>query len=277
MFVWERRAGASRKGIAMTLNSNSRLNRLRGSGISLALIPLLCCLPGLASAWVDVGLWEDDLFDPRGASVIDGSYVMNAGSLHINITNIGIIGSYPGAGTPMSESPSAQWPSGSGNEYLYVAGLWVGGELLGERLVSTGAYQREIRSQPNPEDTIYEAIDTKLVRPPGNDIASGRRFPDPNPNDDDDFDDLGNPRIDEEILDGYDDDGDGLIDEDFAQVGNQMMVTTMYDNTRLAVEQYPDHTPLNLKVVQETYAWEADLVNNFVGFDYTITNVGVAH
>ena len=54
-----------------------------------------------------------------------------------------------------------------------------------------------------------------------------------------------------------------------------MMVVTMYDNTRLAQEIYPDHTPLNLKVVQESYAWEADQVNDFVGFDYTITNVGV--
>ena len=70
------------------------------------------------------------------------------------------------------------------------------------------------------------------MRPPGNLDASGRRFPEPDPNDDDDVDEFGNPRIDEEILNGYDDDEDGLIDEDFAQIGNQMMVCTMYDNTR---------------------------------------------
>ncbi len=148
--------------------------------------------------------------------------------------------------------------------------------LLGERLVSTGLYENEFLAQDNPEDSIYEAIAAKLVRPPGNADASGRRFPEPDPNDDEDVDDFGIERIDEEILNGYDDDEDGLIDEDFGQIGNQMMVTTMYDNTRLASEFFPDHTPLNLRVVQESFAWEGDQVDDFVGFQYTITNVGVS-
>ena len=260
----------------MTRNGNSYSNSRRGLVRLATLVVLLAGVAGPAAAWMDLDPHEEQIYNnPNGVLVIDGSYVMNAGNLHVNITNIGLIGSYPGSRWPFSESPSAQWPAGSGDEYLFAAGLWVGGVLLGERLVSTGQYQREIQAQQNPEDTIYEAIGTKLVRPPGNTAASGRRYPDPNPNDDDDVDEFGNPRIDEEILNGYDDDGDGLIDEDFAQVGNQMMVLTMYDNTRLAQEIYPDHTPLNIQVVQESYAWENDQVNDFVGFDFTITNIGV--
>jgi len=214
--------------------------------------------------------------DPQSNFVVDGSYVMSAGNLHMNITNIGLIGSWFSSRTTLSNAPSAQWPAGSEDEYLWEAGLWIGGVQLSERLVSTmGAIGgREIRAQRNPEDTIYEAIDSKLIRPL-NTQASGYRYPDPRENDDEDFDEYGVERIDEEVLNGYDDDDDGLIDEDFAQIGNQMMVTTMYDNTRLAIEAIADHTPLNLKVVQSSYAWEGSDVNDFVGFDFTITNVGV--
>ena len=97
----------------------------------------------------------------------------------------------------------------------------------------------------------------------------------PSPNDDDDRNDDGSDRIDEEILNGKDDDGDGEIDEDFGQIGNQMMVLTQYDNTALAQENNPDHAPLNLEIVQSTYQWENDQVDDFVGFEYTIRNVGV--
>jgi len=53
------------------------------------------------------------------------------------------------------------------------------------------------------------------------------------------------------------------------------MVLTNFDNTRLAQENAPDHTPMNLEIVQSTYQWENDLVDDFVGFDYQITNIGV--
>ena len=55
-----------------------------------------------------------------------------------------------------------------------------------------------------------------------------------------------------------------------------MMVCTEYDNTRLAGELYPDHTPLNIKVVQSSYQWENDDADDFVAFEFEITNVGVA-
>ncbi len=255
----------------MILRSDLKRNTGRlASGLLALTVSLLAVSP--ATAWVDLGQEAGGPYSPHGGYVTDGSFVMNVAEVQVNITNWGLIGSHYSSATTYSDSPSAQWPAGSGNEYLWCAGLWVGGVLLGERLVSTGQYATEIRAQDNPEDTIYEAIGGSLVRPVGYDDASGRRYPEPSYNDDED---TGDEQVDEEILNGYDDDEDGLLEEDFGQIGNQMMVTTLYDNTRLALESFPDHTPLNIKVVQEAFAWENDQVDDFIGFQYTITNVGV--
>ncbi len=256
----------------------------RRPGMSLvSAIALFAIMVSAASAfaWKDPDTFGGGPYDPHSALVTHGEYVMNVGNLQINITNWGLIGSYPGSGYTFSDAPSAQWPAGSGNEYLFAAGIWIGGVLLGQTVVSTGQYQQEITARGEvAEDTIYEAKAAQLVRPAGNSIASGRRFPEPDSNDDGDTFPSppyasGVPLVDEEVLNGYDDDGDGLIDEDFAQIGNQMFVTTEYDNTRLAQQRYPDHTPMNLEVIQSTYAWESDLADNFVGFSYAIANIGV--
>ncbi len=231
----------------------------------------------IALAAGDAGArYENDGAGPLGPGPADGfletggEFVMNVGELQINITNFGLIGSYPGSNNQFSDSPSAQWPSGSGVEYLFAGGLWVGGVMLGEELVSTGQFEWEIIGRDLLEATIYEGIAGRLSRPVGNGDAGGKREPESGADDDEDG------LIDEETLNGFDDDGDGLIDEDFGQIGNQMLVTTLYDNTRLASERWADHTPLNIKVVQSAYAWENDDADDFVGFDFKITNVGVA-
>ena len=210
-------------------------------------------------------------YNPNGVFVLDGSFVMNVGEVQINITNFGLIGSAYSTSRPWSDAPSCQWPSGSGNEYLWASGLWVGGIVLGERLCSTGGNNglNEFAPLDELEYTIYEAVATKILRPSGNPDASGRREPQPA------FDDDGDGLVDEEILNGFDDDEDGSVDEDFGQIGNQMFVLTNYDNTRLSIEGFPDHTPMNLEMVQTTFQWENDQVDDFVGFDYIINNVGV--
>ncbi len=207
--------------------------------------------------------------NPSGVMVLDGSFVMNVGEVHININNTGLIGSTPGSAEPFSEVPSCQWPAGSGNEYLFSAGLWVGGVMLGGPRVSTGGPRSEWKPLSDMQYTMYEGVGGKILRPPGNLAASGRRFPESGSDDDEDG------IQDEEILNGFDDDGDGEIDEDFAQIGNQMFVCTNYDNTRLSMEEFSDHQPLNLEMVQTCMQWENDQVDDFVGFDYTIKNIGV--
>ena len=73
---------------------------------------------------------------------------------------------------------------------------------------------------------------------------------------------------------GKDDDGDGLIDEDYAAISQQMFSCEYWDYTDEARTAYPEHRPLNLRVRQESYAWSTEGANEFVGFDFKIVNDG---
>jgi len=185
--------------------------------------------------------------------------VHDVGEVWLNVTNQGLLGSWPGSNSIYEGLPSLRFPGESGDDLLWSAGVWIGGVMLGERLVSTGQYDREIRAPEDPLDVMYA---TAFGAPGGN------RYPYPDP--DDDGDGLEN----EDPLNGRDDDGDGLIDEDFAAISDQDFRCEMADNTVEAQEQYPDHTPLNVAVVQRSYAWGSDPVDGFVGFEITVRNIG---
>ncbi len=191
--------------------------------------------------------------------VLDCFGVHNVGNLHMHVCNWGCFGSYPGSPWPISECPSGQWPANSGTEYLYIAGLWVGAKKGGIPVVSTAAYEREFR--PDAEDPncrIYKAFEG---------MPGGARMPSPA---DDDKDGL----EDEDWLNGEDDDGDGLIDEDFAAISKQMFTCWFTDDDPTSVQVYPEHTPLHLRVRQESYQWEEEQFYNFVGVEYKIENYG---
>jgi hypothetical protein len=202
--------------------------------------------------------------DPLGILVLDGSGVHDVGELLLNTENWGAFGSYPGANTPISQYPSAEWPAGSGIEHLNIAGLWVGAEkgcVLGERTiaVSTAAYEMEFRPTDSPIDRIYETYEGA----PG-----GNRVPSPYADDD------GDGSIDEDYLDGHDNDDDGLIDEDFAAISQQMFSSWFTDDQPEAIAQYPEHDPLHLTVRQESYQWTDPRFDDFVGASFFMTNTG---
>ena len=178
----------------------------------------------------------------------------NVGLLEIMVTNVGVVGN-PG----FVDSFGAGW---RGGEYLYAASLWIGA-IASDNLayVSTGAYDFELRPSLDPVDTIYEAFEGATGGDrPGFSSSGG--------------DDDGDGLIDEDPLNGKDDDGDGLIDEDFAGISQQMFSCEYWDYTELAVAAYPQHRPMFLKVLQQSYAWSTEGANEFVGFDYTIRNDG---
>jgi hypothetical protein len=223
---------------------------------------------GIAHAEPSTPLPIDDDFGPYGIHILNGLYVLNAGELHVNITNHGLIGSQYTLTAPYSDAPSAQWPGGTGDEYLWGAGLWVGGKIGSDIVVSTGQYEREFRPKPDLEETIYEARAGQIIRPNLYPQITGRRRPDPDSNDDHDY------KYDEDPLNGKDDDGDGLVDEDFAQIGDQMFTCTMYDNLPIITEIYPEHRPMGLRVIQSAYAWNSPEQENIIGLDFTISNIG---
>ena len=157
-----------------------------------------------------------------GTLALEGEFVHNVGQLQLNITNWGLIGSRPGTGAAYADAPSAMWPAGSGVEYLWAAGVWIGALKNGVPLVTTGQYAAEILANPDdPLDTIYETFQG---------AQGGKRYPDPGEDDDQDG------QINEDPINGLDDDLDGEIDEDFGAIGNQMFRCVMRDNTALVVE-----------------------------------------
>jgi hypothetical protein len=195
-----------------------------------------------------------------GTLALDGDFVHNVGELHLNITNWGLIGSRPGSSTNYSEAPSAMWPAGSGIEYLWAAGVWIGAIRNGVPLVTTGQFTPELMALPeDPLDTVWATRKG---------MTGGERYPSPT------FDDDGDGEEDEDPLNGLDDDGDGLVDEDFAAVGNQGFSVSMRDNISLLTELWPDHEPLGIRLQQSTYQWEGDDFDDFVGFDFVLSNIG---
>jgi hypothetical protein len=187
-------------------------------------------------------------------------FVHNAGNIWVNITNLGV------AGNPwktLSTDPSGQYPPGSGVEYLWGGGLWVGA-LVGDNAsprVSTAFEQLEFRPSTHTIDTIYESYEG---------FPGGDRFV----NDDGDFDLSGDELIDEELHDGRDNDGDGRIDEDFAAISQQMFTCVYRDDTPEALNTYPEHVPMGLEVTQKSFAWGVPGTDNFIGFEFNIRNDG---
>ncbi|MEJ2720488.1 MAG: hypothetical protein P8181_05030 [bacterium] len=128
---------------------------------------------------------------PESPLVLDGRNVHNIGELGTNMTNWGMVGSMPGSGMYFQNEPSAEWPLGSGVQHLYSAGIWVGAIRSEGPAVSTSAYTFEFRPTVDPIDVMYHTA----VGAPG-----GNRYPSPNADDD------GDGRVDEDWLNGRDDD-----------------------------------------------------------------------
>jgi len=193
--------------------------------------------------------------------------VLTVGNIQMKITNFGHVGNLF---MNLSSDPSAQWPGPSGIEYLSSIRLAVGAvnptatDITALRRVS---YLLEWRPPTLlPEDRIYKAYDG---------IINGARFV----NDDGDkyIDPTGNkvPLIDEDFLDGHDNDGDGKIDEDYGAVGQQMYSCVMRDDTQEALNATfnEKHVPLGLEVQQLAWAYSIPGFTDFNVVQYHITNV----
>jgi hypothetical protein len=219
------------------------------------------------AAW---GVATDDQTDGTGDSPFFradafAGWFHNVGNLLLHVSNRGYFGHQNSDGT----NPSAEWPAGSNNEYLYAAGLWVGGVIsrggAQDTLVSAGLYQFGEYYNRNPGEGcgspplgICETFEG---------ASSGLRL----------FDDDGDGSADEDPLDGEDNDGDGRIDEDFAGISQQMFRTVYYDTSIFFNQFKPDlarqHRPLGLEVVQESYVWTDPQFDDFVGIEFRVKNV----
>lgn len=183
---------------------------------------------------------------------------LTAGRFSMRITNIGVIGNAY-FNTGLSFDPSFEFPRGSGHELLNHAELWVGAITEdGTRRVSGGP-MLEWRPTLDPADTVRV-------------LNAGDPGSRPH------FDDDGDGRVDEELLNGRDDDGDGRVDEDLLLPAQQMLAADYTDDQPQAVNYaYPNgerHVPLQLAVHQEAYAWTLPGHDAIAGITYLITNKG---
>ncbi|MCK4303920.1 MAG: hypothetical protein KAY24_06755 [Candidatus Eisenbacteria sp.] len=207
-----------------------------------------CAGDGKWSRLIASGLSQTELYAMRPPNI----FYHNVGLLRVMVTNVGVIGN------PSDDvgSFSAEW---QGGEYLNKAELWVGAVASDNvAYVSSGF---EFRPSLDPIDTIYPSFEG---------ASGGNRAGFSLNQGDDDGDGL----HDEDPLNGKDDDGDGLIDEDYEAISQQMLSCEYWDYTNEAVDYMPEHRPLHLKVRQRSFCWSMDGQNEFVGFEYRITNDG---
>jgi hypothetical protein len=255
-------------------NSATRASAVRSLGSALRLggiVTLSAALyAGVCGYHEPVGIATQDPRGPNKIFRLDGKYVHNVGRLQLQITNIGETGNQ--SNPLLTTVPSAEWPSGSGHDYLFAAGLWIGAlDASGIPHVTTATYEREFSPEITPTnacaDVSVELIDD--VREAYEGIPGGNRVISSSVDPDDDGDGF----IDEDFLNGKDDDGDGLCDEDYAAVGQQMLSCEYYDNIPQTRQQFPEHVPLGLRVRQTSYSWATPGQNDFVGMDYKIKNI----
>src|SRR5678815_4702885 len=90
----------------------------------------MACTATVAALWAGVcafhQLPSNEVWDPTRDGVHrvfrnDGKFVHNVGRLQLQITNFGETGNQDNP--RRTTVPSAEWPAGSGNDYLYAAGI----------------------------------------------------------------------------------------------------------------------------------------------------------
>jgi len=183
--------------------------------------------------------------------------VLDVGNIYMKVTNYAVLGNpFPG----LSSDPSAQWPGSSGIEYLAFIIFSVGGvnsSSTDPASIRRVSFQNEWRPQTlDPVDKMYRSYDG---------IVFGQRLAD----DDQDHTKhdplIGWQYVDEDFQDGRDNDGDGLIDEDYAALGQKMWSCVIWDNTpqALATTFNEKHVPLNLECRQTAWAYSVPGFQNF--------------
>ncbi len=189
--------------------------------------------------------------------------VLRVGNVYMKVTNFGHCGNFF---TNLSSDPAGQWPGASGVEYLSTIRLAVAAknpQATDPNTIRRVSYLFEWRPPTlDPIDKIYKSYDG---------IINGARFV----NDDKpDLDARGVPRIDEDFLDGRDDDLDGKIDEDFGALGQAEYTCLMRDDTREALNSNfnEKHVPLGLEVRQAAWAYSIPGFSDFDVIEYTIYN-----
>ncbi len=162
-------------------------------------------------------------------------------------------------------SPFLEYPVGSGIEHLYGAAPLIGAIVVDSSRPDSIQIYRSVTQAWGP-DGISETtpVDTNIWRA-SKDIPNGmnRRG----------YDDDGDGKIDEDELDGSDNDADGKIDEDYGAVSDDDIYLA-YTDTLVGPGPNASHRPLGIKVWQRSYSWKSVSSEPILPIEYHITNIG---
>ncbi|MBD3291272.1 T9SS type A sorting domain-containing protein [candidate division KSB1 bacterium] len=215
--------------------------------------------------------------------------------------------------------PALEYPGGSGTQFLFSGGVWVGANKGGTPIVTTATdgdngtnefgpvmgwlmTSKETLPKESDDDGDWTAADdlngngepdSDWDGPDADANGDGVFDYDPEPHiDEDPVGDISSDFIDNDFdglidewdddLDGdavpgsNDDDGDGLEDEDGIGRAGEEYITAYVDTCEDCLDS-PDadgFTPLGIRVVQHSYQWAESYADDFIIFDYLVTNVG---
>ena len=163
-----------------------------------------------------------------------GTLYTDVGKIGLTITNFGTLGS---RNVAWPNQPSCEYPLGSRIEHMYQSGLWVGARprTSGFPLVSTGVTDRSSSSGTGYEFTT-ENGSTMIQR---SSLPDSRFF-------------------DESAISHQD------FIADYSDLNTHVPATG---------DSIPSHTPIGLKIHQESYAWNFPFTDDFVIISYTVKNV----
>ena len=169
--------------------------------------------------------------------------VTSASNVRITITNVGTYGNAFRGYRDGSSDQSGEYPAGSGIEHLFESGIWFGGEVSGQQIISTSAYDAPQGYAPGRAGFEFTAeTGSKLTN-----VSSLFESPAYNPK--------------------------AISHEDFIAEFSDKNVQV--PGTAIPIQNHIN--PLNVRVIQESYNWNYSFSDFFVIVNYTIINDGSAN
>jgi hypothetical protein len=158
------------------------------------------------------------------------------GNIALTVSNFGVVGS---RNSYWPDQPSCEYPRGSRIEHIYQGGLWFGAVVDGEQRVSTGATDRSSAARIGEGYEFTAEFGAAMVQ---RSSLSESRFFDEN------------------------------------AISHQDFIAEYTDRNRrnpTTGDTIPEHTPMNITVRQESYAWNFPFADFFVIMNYTIYNTSL--
>jgi len=187
---------------------------------------------------------DDRGIDGLGKTANDSdSSFTNVGKIGLTITNFGTIGT---RNAYWPNQPSCEYPLGSRIEHIFQGGLWVGAVPRNnpQQQVSTGAHDR-LYTSLNPGEPVQQP---EFASEPDSTIVERSSLSE-------------SPHYDP---------NNAISHQDFiASYTDKFTVNPTTGNP------IPHHSPLNISVRQESYAWNFPFADFFVLLSYTIKNASV--